>query len=82
MTRFGRGVERAQARKMFKQFVKQNPQYRAMTFRDFFKLKKAGFVRTAHDHVAHEQKAAEGLTAQDFEDVLLEDIEEVDEVVE
>lgn len=82
MANFGRSVERTQARKLFKQFLKSNPQYRAMTFKDFFKLKRAGFISKPTDHVhkAHEQ--AKEVTTQDFEDVMLDDIEEANEITE
>lgn len=73
---FSRSVERAQSKKLFKQFVKANPQYKAMTFQNFFKLTKAGIFNDSEDHVAKAEQEAESLTIEDFEDVMLDNIEE------
>jgi hypothetical protein len=74
------------ARKEFKKFKKENPQYRAMTFKSYYDLYKAGIVNrdmkmkqrsigpTTQNAIAAEaeQEQSEEL----LRDILIEDLEE------
>lgn len=59
---YNRTIDRAKAKKIFKEVKKQSPQYKHLRFTDFMKLYKAGFLaqekRREHSHThEHEHEA-------------------------
>lgn len=64
---------RRNAKIAFKKFKKENPQYKAMTFAAFNKLRKEGYIGS--------KPKTEAVAAPDIEldDILADDIEEIEE---
>lgn len=65
---------RRNAKMAFKKFKKENPQYKAMTFSAFNKLRREGYIGS--------KPKQEAVVAPDIElldDILVDDIEEIDE---
>jgi len=73
MSRGSRQMMRRNAKAAFTKFKKENPQYKAMSFSAFNKLRKEGYI-------ASKPKAAEEPVMDiALDDILADDIEETEE---
>lgn len=78
MANYDRQFARARARKEYKKFIKENPQYKAVTFKEYFKLTKAGQIKSAEQtkKKAEEESHVAAQHLEELDDMFLEDIEE------
>jgi hypothetical protein len=82
MVKYDRSFLRERARREHKKFIKENPKYKKVTFKEYYKLFKDGLVGNKPEVEKSAEKESHSATQhlEQLDDMFVEDLEEEDEV--